>query len=662
MSAVLGIFGPGADRAPARAMLARMAGRGAAVQDLWTTRDAVIGVARHEWECGPAFAGAARVCVDGGLACATDATLYYRDQLCAVLEASGISIDPLAPPGVLMIAAYRAWGADFVARLEGDFAFVLWDEHSHTVVAGRDFVGRRPLYRATVGPGHRTLLIASAMDAIVGHPQCSREYDPRVLAAAIAQLWAGTDETCYRDVRELHAGTTLVRRAGEAPDIVRHWEPVIGGSTRPFDEAATELRALLERAVEERLAPSGPTAVWLSGGWDSPSVFAAGQSCLRAGRSGPELRPVSLSYPEGDPGREDELITTIAMRWRTSVRWVDVESIPLFVDPSAEAARRDAPYAHTYEHWNRRLASESRALGARVALDGNGGDQLFQLSDLFLADLLRAGRMPSLMREWQAKGGGRRWRTFVRHVMIPALPPGLRAAAEHLRGRRFPALGERIVPDWVRSDFLRAHQVDEWERTHYARRPGHSLWQDEAYSYLVAPAFPRYWAMLSDFARDGGVEVRSPLMDRRVVEFASRRPRAERNSALETKRLLRRAMEGLLPASVLAPRAHRTGVTVAYSDRRLREAFPALLDAMLAEPMVLAELGIVDPQRLRPAWMQYLRTGALHVKIPLFLTLHTELWLRAREGRPARSAASDPSGRAGRGRSGASGHAPLASA
>jgi hypothetical protein len=93
-------------------------------------------------------------------------------------------------------------------------------------------------------------------------------------------------------------------------------------------------------------------------------------------------------------------------------------------------------------------------------------------------------------------------------------------------------------------------------------------------------------------------------------------------------------MRGLLPDHVLAPRAQRTGVTTAYSDRRMRESFPELLGRYFKDP-ILADLGLVEPHKVRLAWAEYCRTGNLALKIPLFLTLQAELWLRARLDRKA---------------------------
>jgi asparagine synthase (glutamine-hydrolysing) len=518
------------------------------------------------------------------------------------------------------------WGEGAPRELEGDFAFVLWDRKSGRAVCARDFGGKRPLYYAALGAG---LVVASTASAIAALRPYSSELNLPVLAETCAQFWSGSEETCYAGVYELAAGTTLVWTRETGCRVERHWRvPEIGTSTRDFRESAEQLGALLKRATIERMARHSATAVWMSGGWDSSSVFAAGRAALRDAESARSLIPISISYPKGDPGREDELIMSIANHWNSSVHWLAVDRIPLFDNAEEGAAGRDLPSAHTYEHWNRALARASRAAGARVAFDGNGGDQLFQISDVFLSDLLRAGRYATLWREWRTKGG-RGLGTAFDWVIAPSLPNGIKNPLLHLIGRQAADDFARPLPPWIRRDFAARHELDERERRHMPERAGYRGWRREAHFFLAAPVFPRAFRSLADFALDAGVELRSPLFDRRVIEFACARPREERNSALETKRLLRAAMRGLLPDDVLAPRSRRTGITTAYSDRRMLQEFPLLL-ARHGKMQMLADLGIVEPRILRASWNEYLRTGNVAIKIPLFLTMHVELWLQAR--------------------------------
>ena len=126
-----------------------------------------------------------------------------------------------------------------------------------------------------------------------------------------------------------------------------------------------------------------------------------------------------------------------------------------------------------------------------------------------------------------------------------------------------------------------------------------------------------------------GVSLRFPLYDARVIALAAGRPRAERAAMGESKRLLRRAMQGALPTEVLAPRPYRTGTTTTYWRSAVRTCGAALFDAAFADPL-LAELGVVDPVRLRAAAARLVAGEDERHAAALLATLRVELWLRAR--------------------------------
>ncbi|MGI9183039.1 MAG: asparagine synthetase B family protein [Longimicrobiaceae bacterium] len=612
-------------------MLATMRARGSDASDAWHGDRVALALCRHDWELAEAFGGPAEVLGEGELAVVADASLYYREELARALAARGVEVRGQRAAH-LILAAYRAWGEACAERLEGDFAFILWDGAREMLVCARDFAGSRPLYRAEAGG---TLIVASAVSAILAHPRCPPELNLTALAEAATGQLTWSHETCYRAIEVVPAGFTLVRRRRSAAELVRHWHPPAVNDDRedpPFEEAAEELLETLARAVAERLDPQRPTSIWLSGGWDSTAVFGAGEKLLRERGAGEHLQAVSVSYPPGDPGREDELIEQVVDHWGSPVRWLDIRDIPLLAGADEGAAERDEPYAHPFELWNRALARGSRSVGARVAFTGKGGDELFAVSDVFLADLLRRGRWLRLALEWRARPRGG-WRGFIRKAVNPVLPPKLLASLATLRGapppRRFL---ERQIAEWIDPSFSREHGLAERQSVESMRRSHGSLASAEMIWLLTHPFFPRTLAQVCAFALAEGVEVRSPLYDRRIVELAASRPRRERASGWETKLLLRRSMRGLLPDAVLAPRSHRTGVTSGYLYREMREVWPALFLQVFEEPL-LADAGIVDPQRLRSAWDDFFFAGKKERAGELFATLQTELWLRHREGR-----------------------------
>ena len=618
---------PPAPDARTRAILAAMANIGGDSHELlgFSTAGATgaLGTSAHAWE--QALRGAlASVATRGPLVCAVDATLYHRGDLSRALGSRAASH---ATDAELILTAYEAWGVEGFARLEGEFAAVLWDGARGRLVAARDFAGHRMLYHARAGGA---LVLASTVSGLLADDAVPRDLDLTSLATVAAGLWGHSAGTAYRAIAELPAGHALAwTRAGEC-SISPFWHApeAILQRRQPVAEAAAELRALLEDSLRERLAPSGPTGISLSGGWDSTAVGGAATAVLQ-GETSKRLRPISISYPEGDPGREDEMIRDVVSHWGIGTSWLSVDTIPMVEDAAESARKRDLPFAHAFENWNRALSRRARELGVRVMLDGAGGDQLFQVSSIYLSDLVGQGRFVELARQWAARDRpGLRyvWRWALR----PALPAAIPALIARARGMSQPRhYLHRAPPFWFTARFLATHDLVGLDEAAMPPLPGGSRVLDETHAYLRFPFFARIMGTLRQFALEEGVALRSPLMDDRVVRFAARRPWSERADGRETKIVLRRAMAGLLPDHVVAPRAHRTGTTSAYFLRQLRGPGRSMVESVVQDPL-LASLGMIDVMRLRHAWKHVLEHDDDETGARIFFTVQAELWLRSR--------------------------------
>ena len=641
MTAIVGVFGPevsGDDDSVARRMLDRMRPRAGQHVLVRAAPGGMLGASRASWELLQSNASEWLVADDGQHVVVADATLYYKDDLAARLRAAGCQ---LAGPtvGDMVIAAYRTWGADCADHLEGDFSFILWDRLNREVLFARDMVGLRPLYYAERGG---TLVIASTMHGVAEHPLIATSVNPVGVARLINYFHDASDETCLEHVRVVRAGETLLRRAdgasgaGHSARTVARWLPpqVATAPKGDIDAAAAQLRGLLIEAVEQRLAGDGPTTVWLSGGYDSTAVFAAGNHALsERGAPGQSLDAVSMSYPVGDPGREDEIISSVAAFWKKGVHWKHVDRVPLLhSDYETAAAARDSAFTQVYEMFNRTLARGNRELGSRVALSGIGGDELFSVSGRYLTDLFWSGRWIALTSDWRRQRGAT-MRGFFDRVIRPGMPASLRRAIGIARtGGPMGGYFDRPLVPWMSDRFAREHGLleTEWRATPtggYRR-----LAAEEAHYMLTDRLFPHIRTSVSEIVRDEGVEQRTPLYDRRVVEFAVSRPLHERASGVETKLLLRRAMHGLLPQNVTAPRRVRTGSALAYLKRSLLTECRPALEHVFAGSLALADLGIIDPIALRTSLAHFLNTADAMLGLHLFDTFQAELWVRAKRG------------------------------
>lgn len=602
-------------------------------EQLWSEEDVLVVVTRKEWQLADDFSGPVLVFETPDLVVAADASLFDKKGLARKLSTAGVRASGDTPSHFIE-AAYRAWGPTLMEHLNGDYAFVIWDRRAHRLLAARDPIGARPLYFARIGNG---IAVASSSRALAELRGSAQELNLPNLAGQVAGLaWSNGSDTAYLGVDTILPGRRLLWQKGEGPALETFWRPRLAPDKRPSPsaEAAEELRELLCSAVAQRLG-SGITTVWMSGGWDSTAVFAAGQRAL-AEENRARLRPVSISYPVGDPGHEDEYINQVAGHWKADVHWLQSDDLGLLEQLEMRAARSDEPPAHLYELWNRGLARGTRAVSSRIALDGGGGDQLFQVSDIFLADLLRSGRWTEFLEIARSRWAGG-WRHVVGFGVLPLVPDFAIRTGERVLGRRIPRhYLERTLSSWVRSDFAAKNRLRERDLAVLHAIRGESLAQTESVLYLTMPVWSNGGSFMKGALLQEGVELRSPLLDLKVVEFALRRPVTERSDGVETKILLRRAMEGLMPPEVLAPRSHRTGLTTGFSRRRMKEAFPALLESFFGQPIRLAGLGIVDPAALRAAADRYLGGDRDEfLRMNLFYTMKTEFWLRGLEHRIA---------------------------
>ena len=598
--------------------LAALSGRGDRYE-VWRSNESVMALVRFDWELSDEFSGASLIVNDGDISVAADASVYYREDLLRALGAANVR--PAGrTPAHLIAAAYRAWGTDCTRHIEGDYAFVVRDHSRQRTFAARDFMGRRPLYYTEIDGA---LIVSSLVSAIVAHPACSRELDDVALGELVGVSLAGHERTPYRSVRALPAAMSLVREGSTAVRTTTHWRLEIDddGSVDSFDAASEQLAHLLENAITQRRGVTEPTSIWLSGGYDSPVMFGVGNAALdRLGLS--RLSPISFSYPVGDPGREDELIEEIARFWSSKPTWLSIEDVPLLANAQEHAARADIPFQHAFENWLRALLGATARQGSHVALYGDGGDQLFAVSTVFLRDLFSDLRWRELRREWRAFGG-----TGVRALWSAVARPALSERARAARGRTAPTIA---FPAWLNEEFVARNSLTERqaeaERALASGSGGHAA--AETRRSLGNPTIPRVLAGFSALGLEHGVELRAPLLDQRIVEFALRRPRRERASAGAVKHLLRRTARDVLPPTVLAPRAVKTGVLTDYFARSFRGDPEGIVSDVFSRS-ILADRGIIDGAAMQQSWREYKSRG-VGGGGHLFVAFQAELWLRAR--------------------------------
>jgi asparagine synthase (glutamine-hydrolysing) len=606
-------------------MFGKMPNRGVSDLRQFAAPGVLIATRRHDWEVDEhGWIGPVLVETDEWVV-AADASLYYLGDLRRQLSRH-FDLPRDAPFGDLIVASLRGWGAHFGRYVEGDYAIIAWHRQSGRVLIAKDFPGRRSLATALTADG--TLVVASSPRAVVEFPGVSRALDCDFIGASAAGLMGHGNGTGFADVMAVPGGTTIMFENGSLREVSRVQPPPFSSDweSEPSDRAAAQLRHLLEEAVLERVPQSGTAVVWMSGGWDSTSVFAAGQAGLASHpKLAARLVPVSMKYPPGDRGHEDAFVDAVAGRWNVPVRWLPVDEIALLDDAERRIRVRDDPRVQPFESQVRAMSRVSRELGARNVLDGAGGDHLFSVSSgAVMADHLRAGRFGPLRGEWTAWGHGSP-RTFARACLLPLLPQDALEWIGVIRGRPIRGFWDAELPPWI----VPSEGIVEQTRPEFLRDPTEGISAWETRHALTMPLVTRAMGWNHTIALEEGIVLRSPLFDFRVLTFAASRPLSDRSGGSDSKVLLRRAMAGLIPPEVLAPRGRKTGLPIDYFRRQFQSAGVRLLREFFGNGTKphLERLGIVDSARLRVAIDEYERTGTHALGALLHLTLEAERWL-----------------------------------
>lgn len=512
--------------------------------------------------------------------------IFNYPELQAELEALGHRFATTSDTEVLA-HAYEEWGARCLDRLNGEFAFAVWDREKSELFLARDRFGIRPLFLLEADG---RLAFASEAKALLRLPAATRALDPASLVQAFT-LWAMSPaRSAFPGIRELPPGHWLrVGRAG-AREERRWWDLRFASPnemrTESDRELADELAALLDDATRIRLRADVPVGTYLSGGLDSSAVTALAQ---RHTRHPVHAFAIGFTDPTFD---ETEYQNRVAQCLGTEVTRVTIdgpaiaELMPRVVFLSEKPTLRTAPAPLL------KLSELVRASGYKVVLTGEGADEMFAGYDVFKLDKVR--------RFW-ARRPDSQCRPKLLGRLYPYLAQDLGRA-----GRLLPNVFRAGLTDT--DDALYSHRL---RFDHAARalrfldpdvlaraRTGGDP-QDDVRSrlpegfgqfgtlgraqYLEIITFLTGYLLHSQGDRmlmGNSVEGRFPFLDHRVAEFAACLPDAAKLPGLREKHVLRRSVRPLLPADVVKreKRPYRAPILRAFMGRGGPEYVDSLLD------------------------------------------------------------------------------------
>jgi asparagine synthase (glutamine-hydrolysing) len=476
----------------------------------------------------------------GALTIVFNGEIYNFAELRADLEGRGMTFRSQTDTEVIL-AAYRQWGADCLSRLNGMFAFALYDAEQQVVWLARDRAGEKPLFYHHAGG---TLRFASELKGLLADATLQRRIEPESLDCFLMFGYVPGARCILEGFRKLPPAHALRfdLRTGSVK-VWRYWrlpELAEAAAKNPVDEDALleELETLLQDAVRRQLVADVPVGVLLSGGVDSSLVTAL------ALRSAAKLKTFTIRFPGHGALDETEYARLIARHFGTD--HTELEAEPSTADLLPRLAKQfdepmlDSSMIPTF------MVCEMVRRHCTVALGGDGGDELFggygsYSRLLWMQD--RLGRLPRPVRStvalaaehWLPVGlKGRNWLQGLGADLEHGLPlvssffdPSTRKRL--MAGRAaWPLVAEHVAAADV------PRNMDLLQR---ATRVDFSNYLAEDILVKVDRA-----SMLSS------LEVRAPMLDYRVIEFAfGKVPSWLKATATERKILLKRLTTRILP-------------------------------------------------------------------------------------------------------------------
>ncbi|MDH3716070.1 MAG: asparagine synthase (glutamine-hydrolyzing) [Gammaproteobacteria bacterium] len=559
--------------------------------------------------------------------------IYNFRELRDELESQGSVFESTGDTEVLLQGLMR-WGDDFLSRLNGIFAFALWDRESKKMLLARDQLGVKPLYYSQLSSG---LVFASEIKAQLACRDIPRDLDPIAVDQYVAHLWSPGDRTMLSKVKKLQPGEALWIADGHIERRWFYYDIPYGSPLRTESEASLvdELRNAVEQAVRRQMVSDVPIGAFLSGGVDSSAVVA-----MMCRHTEPSELPC---YSIGFRGEEIEGSSADLPFARKVARKLGVDLRPIIIEPDAISNLQrmlyhlDEPQADPAPVNALLIAEQARRDNLKVLLSGTGGDDLFSGYRRHLA--LRGEKYWT----WLPCSVRRRLANVARSVSNGKLNFGLADKTVVRRLLKAFAYADRDAQRRLTSYFLWSteglrtalysadlkqslahHQVEQTLLDTLARLPD-TIDPLDQMLYLETKHFlaDHNLNYMDKTGMAAGIEVRVPLIDRELVRLAAETPASIKIKAGVTKAHFKKAMQPLLPAEVVY--RSKTGFGAPLRSW-LRHELKHLVDELLSDA-VLRERGLFDPVAVGQL-VQKDRKGQVDGAHTIFSLMCIELWCR----------------------------------
>jgi len=556
---------------------------------------------------------------DGTIWVVFNGEIYNHADVRRVLESRGHRYRSRSDTETI-VHAYEEWGDDCVDRFRGMFAFAIWDARTRRLLLVRDRLGVKPLYWTQRGD---TLLFGSEIKAILASGVTAEANVGAIPEILSTRSIAGTD-TLFRGIHKLLPGHRLVFESGSIR-IQQYWNVPVDRPERVSRDVVAQFRSLMEESVRLRLMSDVPLGMFLSGGIDSSAVAA-----IMARQLGRPLQTFSVAF-------QDNGFNELAYA-RDVARAIGAEGHEVVIDDGDFFGalpklvwHEDEPIAHPSSVALYFVSALARR-HVTVVLTGEGSDELL------------AGYGKYLRVAWNWRAGTMYERIVPRSIrqavatrLVPLVPSRLGRYAR----RSFLAMDRS--PEAMFFDNFAAIRLADQQKLlalplrpaatrenaygsslgHFRHPNGHSTLLDRLLYADVKTYLVELLMKQDQMSMATSIESRVPFLDHELVEFAARLPDHWKLSGMTTKRVLREAMKGLLPESIL--NRPKMGFPVPFASW-VRGPWNQMAREVLLDRRS-RERGVIDP----PATERLLRdhaAGVVDAGDQIWSLLNLELWYR----------------------------------
>jgi asparagine synthase (glutamine-hydrolysing) len=480
--------------------------------------------------------------------------IYNHQEHRAPLAAKGHVFQSRSDTEVI-VHAYEESGVECVSRLDGMFAFALWDSLRRELVIARDRLGKKPVYY-TVASGR--FLFASELKALLQHPDVARDIDPFALDCFLTFSNTPAPLTMFKNIFKLPAAHLLRCQSNGTVRIERYWSPM-DGATWPAANSpgrVERVRELLERSVAKRLMSDVPIGAFLSGGVDSSTNVA-----LMSRLTSTRLRTFSIGFEgfgEAQNFHDLPYARNVARQFgcqheETTITAEDcLRAVPQIVSQQDEPIGDPACLPMHF------VAQTAKQCGVTVVLVGEGSDEVFggypdmrRLLGSHDRTWRRLRLLPQAARRALYHGARATGVADGRSEVLRRLADdeplywGLDVVFSDLEKRRLYRSGFR---DGARSA---GSIVGGYYRELLQRRPNADFLQQMSYVELSNRLPELLLTRVDRFSMAHSLEARAPFLDHELVSYALSLPQQAKIVGDQTKKVLKDAVANILPAEVI---------------------------------------------------------------------------------------------------------------